>query len=131
MAILNCGDKILIAHRRLFEGDSLRFFLGTVTDYEASVMKIEGRSCVQDPATGGVSIKDDLRTKLYTLQSGTILAYNLPASVSIDELEFMGHLGRLSCETKVDSIWTWQSNSRTCPVLLNLGSGACLRRRLE
>ena len=100
MAILSCGDKILIAHRRLFEGDSLRFFLGTVTDYEAGVMKIEGKSCVQDPATGGVFIKEDLRTKLYSLQSGTILAYNLPASVSIDELEFMGHLGRLSLRDK-------------------------------
>ena len=34
--LLEPGDKILVAHRRLFERDVVRFFLGSVDAYERS-----------------------------------------------------------------------------------------------
>ena len=100
MAIFDAGDKVLIAHRRLFENDSLRFFLGCVKDYEAGVLKIEGKSCVQDPATGGVLKKDGTATKVYALQAGTILVYLLPSEPPIEEFEFIGHMGSLCLRHK-------------------------------
>jgi hypothetical protein len=36
--LLKTGDKILIAHPRLFESDQDRFFVGQVEDYEAGVV---------------------------------------------------------------------------------------------
>jgi hypothetical protein len=42
--MLKEGDKILIAHRRLFEKDDVRFFVGRVDAYEAAT----GHSYVRD-----------------------------------------------------------------------------------
>lgn len=100
MAILESGDKVLVAHRRLFEGDALRFFLGTVSDYEDGVFKVDGSTCLQDPATGGIHKKDDTRTKIYSIQSGTILVYCLPEEASLHSMEFIGHWGSLQLQDK-------------------------------
>lgn len=100
MAILDWGDKVLVAHRRLFERDALRFFLGTVTDYEAGIFKVKGRTYLQDPATGGIHKKNDERTKIYSVQSGAILVYHLPAEVCIGSLEFTGHWGSITLRNK-------------------------------
>src|SRR5439155_18235180 len=81
-------DKILVAHRRLFESDEVRFFVGQVEDYEAGVVKAKGHSYVRDPIAGLVIEKADERTKILALSSGTLLVYQLPDAVALDGLRF-------------------------------------------
>jgi hypothetical protein len=41
--ILDSGDKILVVHRRLFEADSARYFLGSGDAYESGTPKLSAR----------------------------------------------------------------------------------------
>jgi hypothetical protein len=93
--VLKEGDKILIAHRRLYDGDEARFFAGIVVSYDAGAFRISGWTFLQDSATGMVFKKEDLRTKLYSLASGTILVYGLPDDVEMGSLRFEGREGEL------------------------------------
>lgn len=93
--LLKEGNKILVAHRRLFDKDVIRFFIGLVEAYEAGVVKATGHSYVRDPMGGHVVEKADKRTKILSLSSGTFIVYQLPDGVSLDALKFSeveGHL---------------------------------------
>ena len=50
--LLQEGDHILVAHRRLFEKDEVRLFVGRVDAYEAGVVKATGHSYVRDQVSG-------------------------------------------------------------------------------
>jgi hypothetical protein len=88
--VLKEGDKLLVAHRRLFERDELRYFSGTVADYEAGIVKLVGWTYIKDVTTGKIVRKEDARTKIYSLASGTILVYQLPETTNLEALEFVG-----------------------------------------
>jgi len=94
--LLSRGNKLLVAHRRLFETDQERFFVGQVEDYEAGVVKVRGHSYVRDVMSGLVIEKAEERTKILGLSSGTFLVYQLPDSVVVDTLKFEIDEGRLS-----------------------------------
>jgi hypothetical protein len=94
--LLKEGDKILVAHRRLFEKDEVRFFVGRVDAYEAGIVKVTGHSFIRDAKGGRVIEKADARTKILSLSSGTLLAYQLPAAVQVDALTFTGQDDRLA-----------------------------------
>lgn len=93
--ILHEGDKVLVCHRRLFERDEERYFVGRLTAYDAGVLKVSGWTYLREFASGKVVRKDDLRTKLYSLASGTILVYQLPDATELDALEFTGNDGHV------------------------------------
>jgi hypothetical protein len=86
--MLNSGDKILVAHRRLFRGDAAHYFVGQVDAYEGGLVKVTGHSYVRDPVTGGMIEKSEPRTKVLALVSGTLMVYQLPDAVALDRLEF-------------------------------------------
>ena len=90
--MLETGDRLLIAHRRLFADDHPRFFVGTVESYDAGVVLVAGHSWVRDPFSGDCVRKPDLRTKVISLVSGSILVYRLPRDLNVDELR-MEHGG--------------------------------------
>ena len=94
--MLSEGDKLLVCHRRLFEGDELRFFAGTVTAYEAGIVRVTGWTFVRDFRSGNVLKKEEVRTKLYSLASGTILVYRLPDATNMESLKFVGSAALLS-----------------------------------
>ena len=91
--MLNEGDKLLVSHRRLFAHDEVRYFVGTVASYEAGIVKLVGRTYLKDFGTGAMVSKSDVRTKVYSLASGTILVYQLAATTNMDALEFVGGEG--------------------------------------
>jgi hypothetical protein len=93
--ILREGDKLLICHRRLYERDEVRFFSGSVEAYDAGVVKLSGWTYLRDAATGQIIRKPDIRTRLYSLASGTILVYQLPDTTKPDALEFTGDAAHL------------------------------------
>jgi hypothetical protein len=94
--LLKAGDKLLIAHRRLFENDEVRFFAGQVQDYEGGVVKVRGHSYVRDVIAGQVIEKAEERTKILSLSSGTLLVYQLPDNVELDALKFVVSEAQLS-----------------------------------
>ncbi len=82
------GDKLVIVHRRLFEKDAPRFFVGEVQDYEAGLAKVKGYTFVKDVFSGNMQKKPDLRTKIMSIVSGTFIVYQLPITVLLDSVRF-------------------------------------------
>jgi hypothetical protein len=87
--LLNESDLVLVAHRRLFEKDETRFFVGRVDAYEAGIIKATGYSFIKDVMGGRVVRKEEARTKLVSLLSGTVLVYQLPAEAQLENIEFI------------------------------------------
>ena len=90
--ILAQGSKVLVCHRRLFEDDQPRLFAGVTDAYENGLAKVEGFTWVRDQTHGYVR-KDDRRTKIIALASGSVIVYELPREVDIESLfvEECGH----------------------------------------
>lgn len=86
--MLKPGEKLLIVHRRLFEKDTSRFFVGEVLDYEAGLARVKGYTFVKDMFSGSMKKKPDLRTKIISIVSGTLIVYPLPVTVLLDSVRF-------------------------------------------
>ena len=86
--MLERGEKLLIVHRRLFEKDSPRFFVGEVEAYEQGIAKVKGYTFVKDMFSGNMKKKSDLRTKVMSIVSGTFIVYQLPVTVLLDAVQF-------------------------------------------
>ncbi len=100
--LLQSGDKLLIVHRRLFERDGSRFFVGNVEAYEAGIVRVKGYTFVRDPIGGTVSRKNDVRTKLFSLSSGTLMVYVLPRDLNVDSVQMVAKESSLTltCDSK-------------------------------
>ncbi len=83
--ILESGTKVLIAHRRLYAGDHGRFFVGVVDDYDDGIARIEGYTWIHDGYDGTFNRKSDKRTKIVPIISGSVIVYELPASLDIED----------------------------------------------
>ena len=86
--MLEQGEKVLIVHRRMFEKDTPRFFIGEVQAYEQGIIKVQGYTFVKDMFSGNMSKKSDLRTKVMSIVSGTLIVYQLPVVVLLDSVNF-------------------------------------------
>lgn len=86
--ILESGTKLLVVHRRLFEKDRPRYFIGSVDCFEDGIARVTGNTWVQDLANGNFIKKDDSRTKIISVLSTGLLIYCLPGFVNLSELRF-------------------------------------------
>ncbi|MCA9460803.1 MAG: hypothetical protein KC563_01070 [Nitrospira sp.] len=86
--MLERGDKLLIVHRRLFEKDTPRFFVGEVEAYESGMVKVKGFTFVKDVFSGNFKKKIELRIKIFSMLSGTFLVYQLPNILRLDSVTF-------------------------------------------
>jgi len=86
--MLKPGEKVFIVHRRLFEKDTPRFFVGEVQAYEQGIAKVKGYTFVKDMFSGSMKKKSDLRTKIMSIVSGTFIVYQLPVTVLLDSVRF-------------------------------------------
>jgi len=84
--ILESGTKVLLSHRRLFETDHARYFIGVVEGYEDGLARVTGHTWLRDGYTGEYVHKDDERTKIISITSGTVIVYQLPSSLQLGEL---------------------------------------------
>ena len=82
------GDKIMVSHRKLFPNDQQRYFTGLVDAYEHGLVKATGHSWAREPNMGEVVRKEGMRTKIFSLTAGTVMAYHLPDSVDMSHLRF-------------------------------------------
>lgn len=86
--ILNPGSKLLIVHRRLFENDSPRFFIGTVDTCTDQLVKATGYSWIRDELSGNMIKKVTQTTRLFPLGAGSLLVYELLESLNLDSIRF-------------------------------------------
>ena len=93
--ILDLGNKILVVHRRLFEKDKPRYFIGTVEACEEGLARGSGYSWAEDPFTGKMVRKNGIRTKIIALQSLGVIVYVLPQYVVPANLHFFLEAGKL------------------------------------
>jgi hypothetical protein len=84
--VLSAGTKLLVVHRRLFETDERRYFVGVVRAYEAGVAKVEGYSFSWHHVSGKAVRKPEPRTKLISLSSGTLIVYEIPQATDLAAL---------------------------------------------
>lgn len=92
--LLKPGDKVLVAHRRLFERDETRLFVGRVDAFEAGLAKVTGQSYARDVISGGMVGKPEKRTKILSLVSGSLIVYQLPEGIQLERLRFEAPEGR-------------------------------------
>ena len=84
--VLNDGDKVLIFHRRFFDQDPLRFFVGTVNECQDGLAAVVGHAWVQDVHRNAFTRKPDMRTRVVALSAGDLIVYKLARHVSLDDL---------------------------------------------
>ncbi len=94
--LINTGATLLIVHRRLFEKDEQHYFVGRVDSYENGIVKATGHTFVRDLVRGKLIEKSGERTTFLSLSSGTLLVYEIPNSVSLEQLRFIANDGNLS-----------------------------------
>ena len=76
--LLEIGDIVLVSHRRMFQHDEARFFVGRTVASDRELIKLEGFSFVRDLSSGHVIRKDEKRVKLLSLASPGYIFYQLP-----------------------------------------------------
>ena len=86
--ILEAGSKVLVVHRRLFEGDEARYFIGVVNGHESGVAKVSGFSWTRDSLAGTFVEKNEPRTKIFSITSGTLIVYIIPSNVDLKKIRF-------------------------------------------
>ena len=89
--VLEHGDAVLLVHRRLFESDQPRYFIGTVDDYADGVATVTGETWVRDPYSDEAIRKGGERTKVVSVSSGSLIVYLLPAEVDLSTLRIESH----------------------------------------
>ena len=85
--ILSQGDKVMVVHRRLFENDQSRIFIGEVDGHHNTIIKVTGRSWLKDKFHGDFIEKKEVRTKIMSLESSGLIIYQIPSSTVLSELE--------------------------------------------
>ena len=93
--ILEAGSKVLVVHRRLFEQDDARYFVGVVDGYEEGIVKVTGYSWIKDLMADSLVEKNEPRTKIFSITSGTLIVYLLPATLAVEKIRFENRNGEL------------------------------------
>jgi hypothetical protein len=88
-AILSPGEKIHVMHRRHFDKDARRHFVGQVETYEHGVARATGHVFVVDDLNKHMFVKrPDRRTKLIPVGSGEVIINVLPEKVDLDQVRY-------------------------------------------
>ena len=86
--ILRSGEKIHVIHRRLYEKDPHRHFIGTVESYEQGVARVVGHVYTVDNAKFQYMRRPELRTRLISVVSGDLLVNIIPSSVNLEKIAY-------------------------------------------
>lgn len=86
--ILETGEKIHVIHRRHFEKDPHRHFIGTVNAYEDGVARVTGHVYTVDPVTFAYVKRKETRIRLLAVSSGDIIVNIIPPSVDFDKITY-------------------------------------------
>jgi hypothetical protein len=88
-AILSPGEKIHAIHRRQFDKDPSRHFVGQIESYQDGVARTVGYVFVVDDLNKHMFVKrPDRRTKLIPVASGEVIVNVLPEKVDLDQVRY-------------------------------------------
>ena len=85
--ILSQGDNVMVVHRRLFENDQSRIFIGEVDGHHNTLAKVTGRSWLKDKFHGDFVEKQEVRTKIISLDSSGLIIYQLPTDLDLNKIK--------------------------------------------
>lgn len=91
--IFETGDVVLVSHRRMFEKDEPRYFVGRLLTCEGPIIKIEGFTFVRDLSNGHIIKKDEKRIKVLSLDSPGHIVYELPRDVHVYNMDILSGNG--------------------------------------
>ena len=86
--ILKTGEKIHVIHRRFFEKEARRHFIGTVEFYESGVARASGYVFGIDRVKFTFERHAELRTRLISIVAGNVLVNVIPDFVNIEAVTY-------------------------------------------
>ena len=86
--ILNPGEKVHVIHRRIYEKDHHRHFIGVVEAYDLGVARITGHVYTVDSVKFSFVKRPELRTRLVSVVSGDVLINIIPPAVNLDKITY-------------------------------------------
>lgn len=87
--LLSPGEKIHVIHRRKFEKDSRRHFVGEVLRYEGGIARASGYVFVVDDLNKHMFVKrPDRRIKLVPILSGEVIVNVIPEAVDLEHVAY-------------------------------------------
>jgi hypothetical protein len=103
--LLSPGEKIHVMHRRRFEKDVRRHFVGEVESYEQGIARASGYVFVIDDLSKHLFVKrPDRRTKLVPISTGDVIVNIIPETVDIELVHY--ELYERSLRVTDDSDWS-------------------------
>jgi hypothetical protein len=84
--ILKKGEKIHVIHRRHFEKEPHRHFVGVVEAYEEGVARVRGHVFTVDRVKFCFMRRPDTRTRLISIVSGDVLVNVIPGQVDLESI---------------------------------------------
>jgi hypothetical protein len=86
--ILQKGEKIHVIHRRHYEKDHHRHFIGVVDAYEQGVARVTGHVYTVDPVKFTFVKRAEVRTRLVSIVSGDVLVNIIPQKVNLEKIVY-------------------------------------------
>jgi hypothetical protein len=86
--ILEKGEKVHVIHRRNFEKDPHRHFVGVVDAYENGIARVTGHIYTVDLVKFSFFRRQEQRTRIIPLGSGDVLVNVLPPSVDLAKITY-------------------------------------------
>ncbi len=88
-ALLSPGEKIHVMHRRRFDKDVRRHFVGQVEAYEQGIARAAGYVFVIDDLSKHLFVKrPDRRRKLVPVASGDVIVNVIPDQVDLERVTY-------------------------------------------
>src|SRR4051812_45429456 len=84
--ILQNGEKIHVIHRRNFETDPHRHFVGIVDSYENGLARVTGHIYTVDMVKFSFFRRAEQRTRIISLNTEDVLVNVLPESVQLEKI---------------------------------------------
>jgi hypothetical protein len=84
--ILKSGEKVHVIHRRHYEKDKHRHFIGVVEAYDLGVARVTGHVYTVDTVKFTFMKRPEVRTRLVSIVSGDVLVNIIPAKVELEKI---------------------------------------------
>jgi len=87
--ILRKGEKIHVVHRRFFEKEARRHFIGVVEEYDpVGLARVAGHIFTVDRAKYAFVRRPEKRVRIISLVSGNVLVNVIPDTVNLDRITY-------------------------------------------
>jgi hypothetical protein len=95
--IIQCGEKIHVIFRQLFEGDFRRHFIATVDQCEGNLARATGYLFAEETKVGHAGIfvrQEDIRVRIIPLDCESLIVNLLPKAVNIETITYKYNIGK-------------------------------------